>query len=104
MCAGIQIHTEYPGYQHDTFKPYRLYAGFLKSLRKIEPGYDIWRYHEYEYELDRTPIDVINGGPALRQWVDDPNQSYEDIEVRLMDAETRWLSEREPHLIYPTDS
>ncbi|MDZ7686431.1 MAG: hypothetical protein U5O39_16745 [Gammaproteobacteria bacterium] len=33
--------------------------------------YVLWRHHDYEYELDRIPIDVINGGPAASgHWVD----------------------------------
>ena len=103
MCAGLQIHTDYPGYIHNEFKPYRLIAGLLKSLRHTEPAYDIWRFHPYEYELDRKPIDVINGGPGLRTWVDDPNQGFDVFDAQLREAENRWKEEREPFLLYAFD-
>lgn len=100
LCKGVQIHTDYPDYSHDTFKPYRLIAGLLKSLKQLQPDYQLWRHHDYEYELDRIPIDVINGGPALRQWVDDPTQSLNTLIPQLEEAEFRWQQERESHLIY----
>ncbi len=101
LCAGLQLHTDFPGYRHAEFKPYRLIAGLLKALRRQDHSYNLWRYHEYEYELERTPIDVINGGPALRKWVDDDNQGYAQLEEALSLAEARWRQERAPHLIYP---
>ena len=100
LCQGLQIHTDFPAYRHSTFKPYMLMAGLLKALRIIEPGYDIWRYHEYEYEPDRTPIDVINGGPALRAWVDDQGGAFKDMAAQLREAEQTWLGERAPYIIY----
>ena len=99
MSAGLQFHTGYPGYHHDGFKPYRLVAGLLKSLRLLLPEYELWRYHEYEYELDRVPIDVINGGPALRDWVDG-NEGFAAMSARLEEAEQRWREARQASLIY----
>ena len=101
LCSGIQIHTDFPEYKHDTFKPYRLIAAILKSLRNLSPEAEIWRYHDYEYELDRTPIDVINGGPYLRQWVDNPAAGYSALHHLLAKAESAWHEARRPHLIYP---
>lgn len=100
MCSALQIHTDHQSYRPDNFYPYRLIAGLLKCLRLLRPDYDLWRHHDYEYELDRIPIDVINGGPALREWVDDPTQSFNDFESRLVNDATSWSLERSPHLIY----
>ena len=100
LCYGIQIHTDNDNYQHERFAPYRLIAGLLKTLRQLKPEYDLWRRHDYEYELDRLPIDVINGGPALRLWVDDASQSFEDFEHKLQPELQGWLAERAPFLRY----
>jgi uncharacterized protein YbbC (DUF1343 family) len=100
LCHGIQLHTDYPEYDHEGFKPYRLFAGLLKATRNCLPDEPLWRYHEYEYELDRTPIDVINGGSKLRDWVDNSDASYEEMDEYLGVAESQWLKERLPHLIY----
>lgn len=99
MSEGIQFHTDLPNYQHHVFKPYRLIAGLLKSLRRLLPDYEIWRFHPYEYELNRKPIDVINGGPKLRGWVDG-NDDFDWLDERLAADESRWLEARAPHLRY----
>ncbi|MFT7244128.1 MAG: hypothetical protein ACI82A_001478 [Candidatus Azotimanducaceae bacterium] len=100
LCHGIQIHTDNRHYQHELFTPYRFIAGCLKVLRQLRPDYDLWRHHEYEYELNRVPLDVINGGPGLRLWVDDPVQSFDDLEQTLQRELAEWLEERAPYLIY----
>ena len=71
LCHGVQIHTEDPGYDHDTFKPWRIQALAFKAIRRLHPDYPLWRDFPYEYELGKLAIDVINGSPLLREWVDD---------------------------------
>lgn len=100
LCHGIQIHTGSEQYNHDQFKPYRFIAGCLKALRQISPDYPIWRDFYYEYESDRLAIDVINGGPALRLWVDNPAANFTDFD-QLIDTQVQaWLAERTPYLLY----
>ena len=53
------------------FKPWRVQALGFKAIRTLFPDYDLWRDFPYEYAFGKLPIDVINGGPALREWVDD---------------------------------
>ena len=53
----------------------------FKALRRLRPDYEIWRRFEYEYERDRLPIDVLNGGPLLREWVDDPAATVADLDA-----------------------
>lgn len=100
LCRGLQIHTDHDDYDHDAFKPYRLVACLLKALRNMQPDYDLWRRHEYEYEFDRMPIDVINGGPALREWVDDtaagPGTLFERLDIDV----ARWHEARADWLMY----
>ncbi|MEX0941735.1 MAG: DUF1343 domain-containing protein [Pseudomonadales bacterium] len=100
LCQGFQFHTDMASYDHERFKPFRLVAGLLKSLRTVDPGYSLWRHHDYEYEPDRTPIDVINGGERLRLWVDDATADFNDLESRLQSELSWWLQEREPYLLY----
>ncbi|HQZ57145.1 MAG TPA: DUF1343 domain-containing protein, partial [Ottowia sp.] len=71
LCAGVQIHTEdATHYDHAAFRPWRLQTLAFKALRLQAPDYPLWRDFPYEYET-RLAIDVINGGPLLREWVDD---------------------------------
>jgi uncharacterized protein YbbC (DUF1343 family) len=100
LCAGVQIHADFPGYEPSRFRPYRLVSALFKSLRAVQPDFELWRNFYYEYEPNRRPIDVIHGGPSLREWVDDPNATIADWDRALRVDEKAWLEERQPFLIY----
>ncbi|HET7132932.1 MAG TPA: DUF1343 domain-containing protein [Gammaproteobacteria bacterium] len=100
LCAGIQIHTEGPSYDPAAFRPWRLQALAFKALRKLEPGYELWRDFPYEYVQDRLAIDVINGSPLLREWVDDARAAPADLDALAAADEQSWLAERGEFLIY----
>ena len=99
LCRGVQIHIEGRGYEHQAFKPWRIFALAFKAIRRptrLSPVADF----PYEYEHDKLAIDVINGGALLRQWVDDPPATPQDLDaVAVADAEA-WISERRRHLRY----
>jgi uncharacterized protein YbbC (DUF1343 family) len=100
LCAGVQVHVDDPLYDHGRFRPWRLMALALKALRALCPEYPLWRSFEYEYERERLAIDVITGGPALREWVDDPGATVADLDARAAADETAWRQEREAVLLY----
>ena len=100
LCAGVQIHAEDTAYVHDAFRPWRLIALALKSLRLLQPDHELWRDFAYEYEHDRLAIDLINGSELLRQWVDDPAAVAADLEALAKPDEDSWLEERESVLLY----
>ena len=99
-CAGLQIHVDDDAYDHGAFRPWRLIALAFKALRTLAPEYPLWRDFEYEYERDRRAIDLINGSPLLREWVDDRAATAPDLEVLAGADERAWLEEREPLLLY----
>ncbi len=101
LCAGLQLHTEdLQHYNHATFKPYRILALAFKALRQLKPDYPIWRDFAYEYEFDRPAIDLINGSPLLREWVDDPHSKIQEFDSLCALDEAQWQKEREPFLLY----
>jgi uncharacterized protein YbbC (DUF1343 family) len=101
LCAGVQIHVEDPvHYDHGAFRPWRLQALAFKALRLQRPDYPLWRDFPYEYEHDRLAIDLINGGPALREWVDDPGAQAGDLDAIASPDEVNWHQLRRPHLLY----
>jgi uncharacterized protein YbbC (DUF1343 family) len=100
LCAGIQIHVEDASYDHENFRPWRLVALVLKSLRALRPGYDLWRNFTYEYERDRFAIDLINGSDLLRQWIDDPGARSADLDALAIPDENSWSEERKSVLLY----
>jgi uncharacterized protein YbbC (DUF1343 family) len=100
LCSGVQIHADDLVYNHDAFRPWRLIALALKSLRLLQPDYELWRNFPYEYEYHRLAIDLINGSELLRQWVDDPAAVPADLEALAKPDEDSWLEERESVLVY----
>jgi uncharacterized protein YbbC (DUF1343 family) len=100
LCAGVQIHVEGPSYEHERFRPWRLMALAFKALRKLRPGESLWRDFAYEYERERLAIDLINGGEALRTWVDDPAAEPGDLDALAAADEKAWLEERKSVLLY----
>ena len=100
LCNGVQIHTEDPSYDHEAFRPWRLQALAFKAIRRLQPDYPLWRDFPYEYVFDKLAIDVINGGPGLREWVDDPASAPADLDALTTPDEAAWLEERRPYLIY----
>ncbi len=100
LCAGLHLHTDYPEYKPDDFKPFRLLALFLKSIRLLYPAYPLWRDFPYEYEFDRLAFDVINGGDFLRNWIDRAEATVEALETRLQADETHWKQQASGFYLY----
>ncbi len=100
LCHAVQIHTEGPAYDHAAFRPWRLQALAFKAIRRLYPDYPLWRDFGYEYEFDRLAIDLINGSPLLREWVDDPDSTAAGLEQAVAADEAAWLAQRAPFLIY----
>jgi uncharacterized protein YbbC (DUF1343 family) len=100
LCSALQVHVDDTAYVHEAFKPWRLIAVAFKAIRGLYPEYPLWRDFVYEYERDRLAIDLINGGTALREWVDDPAATPGDLEAIAAADEARWREERESLLLY----
>ena len=100
LCHGVQIHVDDPGYRHTAFRPWRLQSLAFKALRQIQPDYPLWRDFAYEYEFDRRAIDLINGSPLLREWVDDPTATPADLDALAGADEAAWEETRREFLLY----
>ena len=100
LCAGVQVHVEDPSYDHAAFRPWRLQALAFKALRRLHPGYELWRDFPYEYERGRLAIDLINGSDLLRRWVDDAAATPGDLDALALPDEQAWLEERREVLLY----
>jgi len=100
LCNGVQIHAEGPVYNHQAFRPWRLQALALKAIRELYSGYELWRDFPYEYEEDKLAFDVINGGSALREWIENPSSTAHDLEAITAPDEQAWAEIVEDHLRY----
>jgi uncharacterized protein YbbC (DUF1343 family) len=103
LCHGVQIHTEDPArYDHEAFRPWRLQALAFKAIARLYPGYPLWRGEDFKYEYTegRLAIDVINGSPLLRDWVEDAYATPEDLDALTRPDEEAWAEERRIFLSY----
>ncbi|MEA1013512.1 DUF1343 domain-containing protein [Sphingosinicella sp. LY1275] len=100
LCHGVHIHPEGTFYDHEAFKPWRLQALAFKAIRRLYPDYELWRDFPYEYEFGKLPIDVINGSPLLREWVEDAAATAADLDALTVPDEQAWAEERRPYLLY----
>ncbi len=102
LCHGVQIHVEDPAhYDHAAFRPWRVQALAFKAIRRLWPDYPLWRDFPYEYERERLAIDLINGSPLLREWVDDPAATPAMLDALARPDEAAWTEARRPFLLYP---
>ena len=99
LCNGVMIHAEGKFYDHATFKPWRLQSLAFKVVRRLYPAYDLWRDFPYEYAFGKLPIDVINGSPLLREWVDG-DAAPADLDALTVPDERDWEEQRRPFLLY----
>jgi uncharacterized protein YbbC (DUF1343 family) len=99
LCNGLMIHAEAKFYDHDSFRPWRLQAIAFKTIRRLYPDYGLWRDFPYEYAFGKLPIDVINGSPLLREWVDS-DAVPADLDALAIPDERDWEEQRSPFLLY----
>ena len=100
LCSALMTHAEGPFYNHHAFRPWRMQALVFKAIRNLHPDYALWRDFAYEYEFERLAIDVINGGPGLREWVDDTTALPGDLEAMTAPDEVAWRDMVRPLLLY----
>jgi uncharacterized protein YbbC (DUF1343 family) len=100
QCNALMIHAEGAFYDHAAFRPWRLQALAFKAIRRLYPDYPLWRDFPYEYVTDKLAIDVINGGPGLREWVDDAGAQAGDLEALAGPDEAAWAEERRRFVLY----
>ncbi len=89
-----------PHYDHAAFRPWRLQALAFKAIRRLYPDYPLWRDFAYEYEHERLAIDLINGSPLLREWVDDPASTPAQLDTPTQSDESAWAAARREFLLY----
>lgn len=100
LCHGFHIHTDDLSYRPEKFKPFRVTALMLKVIREIYPDYPIYRDFAYEYTQGKLAFDVINGGPKLREWIENSKSKPKDLELLLKKDEKDWQKKSKKYLMY----
>lgn len=93
-CQGCQIHVTHPA----KFRAWRFGQILLRELATF-PWFK-WKDPPYEYEYERLPIDMINGGPELRQWVENHGSLRQLLQLESAGL-TAFQKRRQKALLYP---
>ena len=94
-CGGFHIQP-----LHSSFPSWSV-GKFLLKMFKKELGSDFsWDDGPYEYEYNRRPIDLINGGEELRKWVEDEIDDH-SFESFINQGQEKFKEEISDILLYP---
>lgn len=85
-CGGFQIHIS----DYKKFKPWLVSQIIMQYFYKILGSSFEWKLPPYEYELEKMPIDLINGTDRIRYWI----EKQESLKI-LHDLEDRARSDFE---------
>jgi uncharacterized protein YbbC (DUF1343 family) len=92
-CGGVQLHVT----AAEELRPVRTGVAFLAACRAQASV--PWRARAYEF-VDRIPaIDLLAGGPWLREGID-AGASLGDLTARWPRDEGEFLEERAAYLLY----
>ena len=80
-CSGFQLHIE----NRSVYRPYRSSLRLLQAVLRQHPDQFAWKQPPYEYEHEKTPIDLIIGDGTIRERL----ESFEPI----ADIEAGWQVE-----------
>jgi uncharacterized protein YbbC (DUF1343 family) len=94
-CGGVFLHA----LDDRAFRPYRSALVLLACVRQLWPDGFQWLLPPYEYETEKMPIDILNGGCDLREGLERGLTPPVLQELTALD-EDGWWSEVQPHLLY----
>ncbi|HEY3359209.1 MAG TPA: DUF1343 domain-containing protein [Polyangia bacterium] len=94
-CGGVQLHVT----DRRTFRPLRTGVAVLRAIRALWPGELRWRHAPYEFVTDRPAIDLLCGGPTVREMID-AGEPVAAIMATLRADEAQFRAAREPYLLY----
>jgi uncharacterized protein YbbC (DUF1343 family) len=94
-CGGLQLHVKTPG----RVRSLRTAWALLGALWAQSPGAMKWRTEPYEFVSDRPAIDLLAGGPWLRQAIEAGASTSELMYVCEPDRQA-FLRRRRPFLLY----
>ncbi|MEO0323403.1 MAG: DUF1343 domain-containing protein [Myxococcota bacterium] len=95
-CGGVQVHVD----DRRTFRATETYVRLLRAmLEGRDPAQSPWRQEPYEHEVERPALDLLSGGPELRQRL----SLGRDVEDWLADERAgaeAFRDARAPYLLY----
>lgn len=94
-CGGVALHVT----SRREFKPYLTGVAILRAFRQGWPKAFRWRTRAYEFVGDKPAVDLLAGGPGLREGID-AGASLAELEAAWKPAEEKFRRERGRWLLY----
>jgi uncharacterized protein YbbC (DUF1343 family) len=94
-CGGCQVHVT----DRETFRPVLASAALLREMYTANPERFAWREPPYEYEREKTPIDILAGSSALRHQVE-AGEDPRAVAASWEEEVTEFMRLREQYLLY----
>lgn len=94
-CGGVSVHVV----DRRAFRPYLTGVAVIRALHDFAPEHFRWRTREYEFVSDKPAIDLLAGGPALREGID-AGWSLDALASTWRAAEAEFVRERGRWLLY----
>ena len=95
VCHGAFVHPV----DRASFNPVRTGLALLRGIVERHPKDFAWKQPPYEYEHEKLPIDVISGGPWVREWAEG-RHGWADLDAREEEAAGQFADERREYLLY----
>ncbi len=97
---GFEIITEGEFYNPSLFKPYLLISAILKAIHQLQPELELWTTPPYEYEYEKTPVDVITGGTTFREWVESEKSTIGEMSEWIDRDIKKWKDDVKIYYLY----
>ena len=95
VCLGVFVHP----HDREAFNPVFTGLALLRGIATLHAGEFAWKQPPYEYETVKLPIDVIAGGPFVREWSEGKRPWAEHAERERADVDA-FLRDRREFLLY----
>jgi len=94
-CGGCQLHV----LDRQAFQPVKTAVAMIEEFRREVPSQFAWKEPPYEYEYEKTPIDIMWGSDRLRKTID-AGLTADEIADGWKAEVTAFEEVRKPYLLY----
>lgn len=95
-CGGCQLHV----LDRLAFQPVKTAVAMIEEFRRADPARFAWKEPPYEYEYEKTPIDIMWGSDRLRTAIE-AGATAEEITESWREELAEFAEVRRPYLLYP---
>lgn len=96
-CGGVALHVT----DAAAVRPYRTAVALLAVVSRLWPEDFQFLPPPYEYETEKMPIDILSGGPQLREWLATGSKGRAtELEVICAVDESGWEARISAHVLY----